>query len=276
MAATFVGRPFVRPVLAAAVATLLSACATPTESFFARAGALGFDVEVQAGTRLRHVVVASAPVADGPVHIYIDHDGLPWRRVDAVSPDPTPRHPLALELMARDTGERIYVGRPCYFGLGGDAGCGAEMWTSRRYADEVVRSLAAVIERRRRADGWPRPVVLIGVSGGGTLAWLAAHHLAAVDAVVTVVGSLDVAAWARWHGYSPLAGSRDPAREPALPPSVRQVHFVGGRDTVVPAALTRAFVARQPNARVVEVPGFDHVCCWLERWPALLAEALRP
>jgi hypothetical protein len=264
-----------RSALAAVVALVLSACATPTESFFARASALGFSVDVETGTHHRHVLLlSSASRADGPVHVYIDHDGLPWRRVDTVSADPTPRHPLALELMARDTGDRVYVGRPCYFGRSADPGCGAEMWTSRRYADEVVRSLATVIDRRRRHDGAARPVVLIGVSGGGTLAWLVAHHLPAVDAVVTVAGNLDVAGWARWHGYTPLSGSRDPALEPDLPPPIRQVHLVGGRDAVVPPALTRGFAARHPNAVVVELPAFDHVCCWRDRWPALLAEAL--
>lgn len=257
--------------LATGLAALhLVGCATPSESIVDRIQELKFSVTTVTGTKYRHLV-AQAEVADhGPIHIYVEHDGVPWARPDVVSSDPTPRHPLALELMARDKGHRVYLGRPCYFGLKDDPGCSARLWTDARYSDEVVESLAEVVNRivatRKKAD----TVVLIGYSGGGTITWLMAKHIPATTAVVTVAANLDVAAWTTLHNFTPLAGSLDPAKEAPLPQRIRQVHMVGGRDSNVPPALTRSVALRQSDTKVIEMPAFDHVCCWLERWPGLL------
>lgn len=261
-------------LLIVCAAMALVGCATPTASFVDRARSLGFAVDAVAGDPYTHVVVAAPAGGGGALHVYVDHDGLPWQRVDEVSPDPTPRRPLALELMARDQGDRIYLGRPCYFGRMHDTGCGPARWTSRRYADEIVRSMAAAVNRIAAARPGGGPVVLIGYSGGGTLAWLMAREVPSAAAVVTVAANLDVAAWTAWHRYTPLAGSRDPAAEPPLPGHIRQVHLVGLRDDNVPPWLARAVVARQPAASFVDVPGFDHVCCWVDRWPGLMQAAL--
>ena len=263
-----------RKVAPGVVVLHLLGCATPSESIVDRIQELKLSHTTVSGTKYRHLV-AQAEVADhGPMHIYVEHDGVPWARPDVVSDDPTPRYPLALEMMARDEGNRVYLGRPCYFGLNDDLGCSARLWTDARYSDEVVQSMAAVVNRivatRRKSDA----VVLIGYSGGGTIAWLMAQHIPATTAVVTVAANLDVAAWTTLHTFTPLVGSLDPAREAPLPQRIRQVHLVGGRDSNVPQALTRSVAVRQANTKVIEMPAFDHVCCWLERWPALLQKAL--
>jgi dienelactone hydrolase len=266
-------------VVAACAALQLSGCATPAESITERIRALGFSQSVVAGTPYRHLLAqAGRPNQPGPMHVYVEHDGLPWERPQRVSADPTPRNALALELMARDDGYRVYLGRPCYFGLHADPGCSPRLWTDARYSAEVVRSMAAVVNRivdgRRGSDG----VVLVGYSGGGTIAWLMAPHVPAATAVVTVAANLDVGAWTTLHHYSPLTGSLDPATEPPLPPVTRQVHLVGGQDSNVPPFIVHSVVARQPNAKVLEIGEFDHVCCWLDRWSALMrsAEMRRP
>jgi len=252
----------------------LSGCATPSDSIVDRIQELKLSHATVTGTKYRHLV-AQAEVADhGPIHIYVEHDGVPWARPDVVSNDPTPRYPLALEMMARDAGNRVYLGRPCYFGLKDDPGCSARLWTDARYSDEVVRSMAEAVNRivatRRKSDA----VVLIGYSGGGTITWLMAKHIPATTAVVTVASNLNVAAWTTLHTFTPLSGSLDPAKEAPLPQHIRQVHLVGGRDSNVPPALTRSVALRQAATKVIEMPAFDHVCCWLERWPGLLQNAL--
>ena len=113
-----------------------------------------------------------------------------------------------------------------------------------------------------------RDVVLIGYSGGGTLAWLMAARIPETTRVVTIAANLDIDEWTRIHGYSPLAGSLNPALAPALTPAIEQLHYVGGRDTNVPPSVAGSFASRHPEARVIEIAEFDHRCCWIERWPA--------
>jgi dienelactone hydrolase len=265
---------FWRAAATGLAALLLLGCATPSDAIVDRIRELKFSVSTVTGTRYRHLVARAGQADDrGAIHIYVDHDGLPWERPDVISSDPTPRYPLALEMMARDGGNRLYLGRPCYFGFGDDPGCNARLWTDARYSDEVVQSLAAVVNQIVESSG-TTAVVLIGYSGGGTIAWLMSQRVPATTAVVTVAANLDVKAWTTLHGFTPLFGSLDPGKQAPLPPSIRQVHMVGGRDSNVPPAITRSVALRQTEARVVEIPEFDHVCCWLQRWPGLMRSAV--
>jgi pimeloyl-ACP methyl ester carboxylesterase len=118
-----------------------------------------------------------------------------------------------------------------------------------------------------------RHVVLVGHSGGGTIAWLMAAHVPETSAVVTIAANLDTDDWARIHGYSALEGSLNPASQPELQLAIVQLHYVGSRDRKVPPSVVRSFARHHPEARVIEVVGFDHECCWIERWPQLLDEA---
>lgn len=227
-----------------------------------------------AGAGFRHVAYFTGlGERAGALHVYVEHDGSPWLERTLVAADPTPREPFALELMARDRGPRLLLGRPCYFETRADAGCSPLLWTYRRYAPEIVASMAAALRGFLAEHPFPR-VVLIGYSGGGTLAWLVASRIPQATAVVTIAANLDIDAWARLHAYTPLTGSLDPARQPPLPPSVHEVHFVGGRDANVPPSIVASFQARHPAARIVEIAPFDHRCCWVERWPRLLDDAM--
>lgn len=171
--------------------------------------------------------------------------------------------------MARDPGPALYLGRPCHFVHDGRSACQPLLWTHRRYAEEVVASLVhalATFHSARRFD----ELVLIGYSGGGTLAMLMAARLPQVIAVATIAANLDTAAWTRLHDYSPLLGSLDPATAAPLAASIQQTHFVGGRDDNVPPMITRGGLHREAQANVVVFPDFDHRCCWVQAWPELL------
>jgi pimeloyl-ACP methyl ester carboxylesterase len=266
----------------ATIAALSTACATaPAAEFDREAAQLGFSATSVAGASHPLRVYASnrgsaadtvpagaAPRSNRPLHIYLDGDGRPFVRRDRVARDPTPQDPLTLRLLAADPGPALYLGRPCYHGL--ESRCDAQLWTNARYGEVVLASMAAAITAIAAARA-PAGVVLIGYSGGGTLAVLLAARLPAVNAVVTVAANLDVAAWTRLHGYSPLTDSLDPARmtEGRVVP---QWHLTGSLDRNVPPALNAGLAARLPCAEFKVIEGFDHHCCWAETWPARLAE----
>jgi pimeloyl-ACP methyl ester carboxylesterase len=119
-------------------------------------------------------------------------------------------------------------------------------------------------------------VTLIGYSGGGTLAMLIAGQAKHVHTVVTLAANLDVASWARYHHYSALRGSLDPAQLPPLRASVRQIHLLGAKDRNVPPALAEPVISRQPNAKWEVISGADHACCWTKIWPAVLRQLPTP
>jgi pimeloyl-ACP methyl ester carboxylesterase len=166
----------------------------------------------------------------------------------------------------------LYLGRPCYFALQRQAVCSPALWTSRRYSSEVVAALVAAASRYAAAQRFRR-VLLIGYSGGGTLAALMARTMPDVAGLVTIAGNLDPQAWARWHGYLPLTGSLDPALAPP-PPRLPQWHLVGGSDANVPRLVVGRYFARAPSARVWRYPGFGHVCCWVRVWPSAIESIL--
>lgn len=263
-----------RRLVVSAVALLACACATPSQDFAREAHALGFASAIIEGDPFRHAVwFAQVDEPADALHVYIEHDGTPWIDVTRVSDDPTPRTPFALELMAHDRGPRLFLGRPCYFDTRNDAACSASSWTHRRYAPEVVHSMASAL-RAFLAQHPYRHVVLIGYSGGGTLAWLLASQVPQTRAVVTIAANLDTDAWTTLHRYSAMTGSLNPALQPPLPSTIVDIAYVGGRDDNVPPSIARSFAGRHPNAKIVDVAQFDHTCCWIERWPELLESAI--
>ena len=128
--------------------------------------------------------------------------------------------------------------------------------------------------RRLMAQGRYERIAWFGHSGGGALAVFLAARFRATAAVVTIAGNLDTDAWADHHGYERLAGSLNPARQPALPRHILQLHYAGGGDKVVPPHVTQRGV-NGDRAKLILVEDFDHVCCWEEAWPEILTEVTR-
>jgi len=241
-------------------------CRSASERFLDQAARRSLHADVVAGSGFQHLVLSRDRTAGRTLHVYLDGDGVPWLGgYPAV--DPTPRDPHVLDLLALDPAPAVYLARPCYHGLGGEASCSSTLWTSSRYSEEVVTSLVAAARRVLAARGAER-IVWLGYSGGGVLAVLLAARVPETIAVVTVAANLDVDAWADSQRASRLVGSLNPARQPPLSARVYQRHYAGGRDRSVP-----------PEARagveVVVVPDYDHRCCWMSLWPAVLADLER-
>lgn len=247
--------------------TLLASCATPQQRLDRLAEEFGFQRLVIDGAGFQHIAYRNRVPIDTVLHVYLDGDGSPWRRRNRIAADPTPRQPLVLRLMARDPQPGLYLGRPCYHGLHRASGCSPLLWTAARYSQAVVDSLVSVLKNQLRHQP-DIELVLIGYSGGGTLAMLMAEQLPRTRLVVTIAANLDTEAWTRQHGYSPLVGSLDPATRPPLP--TPQLHLLGDRDDNVPPALMEPVIQRQPCAQAERISGFDHRCCWLDIWPETL------
>lgn len=248
----------------------LTGCAAPAARVDRLAKQQGLEAQWIEGDGFQHRIYRKrGQAAAGPLHIYIEHDGLPWRTETDVSSDPTPRDPLMLRLMAQDPASSIYLGRPCYFGTATAPGCTPDLWTHARYSEAVVNSMGAAL---RRALEPGQTVVFLGYSGGGALAMLLAERTPHTQAVVTLAGNLDIDAWARHHAYTPLRDSLNPATRPPLDPHIIQRHYLGAADQNVPPAVVKRFTDARRAGEVFEVPQFDHRCCWADIWPAILNE----
>lgn len=212
--------------------------------------------------------------AGAPLSVYIEGDGFAWVRRDRLSDDPTPLNPVALKMASRDPAPNIlYIARPCQY-VGGVNGrnCHPAYWSTARYSEEVVAALGEVVDRYRQRAGAPT-LRLYGYSGGGTLALLLAARRQDVEAVTSVAAILDVREWTRRQGVTPLAHSLNPADFAGRLADVRQVHYAGAKDEVVPVAVSESYLQRFPPSRrpsLVVLPGQEHDCCWADIWPSLL------
>ena len=252
-----------------AILALLNACSSPVIYFDRAAESLGLQRDVVKGTEFDHVLYWQNGDVNRTLHVYLDGDGTPIRD-DYPAQDPTPREPLMLHLLALDPGPAVYVGRPCYHGLAQAHDCENGLWTNARYSERVVSSLAAVVQAIMIARGY-EGVSFFGYSGGGTLAALIAERQPRTKSLVTIAANLDIDAWADHHEQPRLAGSLNPAVRPPLPNHVRQRHYVGRHDRIVPATLLAAAL-RERNTKPIIIDGYDHVCCWADRWQSILSE----
>ncbi len=264
------------------VATGLSGCShailteEPRAAAAGLASAHGFSrADYDAGPfRLRGYRRFDRPGAD-TLTVYIESDGRAWLDRWTLSADPTPSHPDILALAVADPSpNRLYLARPCqYLDKAALAACTPSYWSSARFAPEVIAGYEAAIDRAK-SDAGAAHVNLFGFSGGGAVAALVAARRNDVALLVSIAGTLDTVRWTHDAGISPLSRSLNPADEATRLQSIRQVIFVGDDDEVMPPSVAQSYLARMTDpsrARLVRVPGFGHNCCWVRRWPDLLA-----
>ena len=249
----------------------LGGCAAPGVAEIAVRG--GMTITEADGTAYRHLVVRRLGTPPRTtLHVYIEGDGIPWAG-NYPSADPTPVNALALRLAAQDPHDVAYIGRPCYFGRSETPPCHPKDWTSHRYGEPIVASMAAAIESVREPHH--TTVVLIGHSGGGVLAALLESRVNGVVGVISIGANLDIDAWTDFHGYDRLVGSLNPIAQ-KRPPGIPHTQLVGARDRNVPEAITREYERRMSDVDRIVYGDFDHVCCWERVWPEILAAHVPP
>lgn len=268
-----IGPNIARLVAALLLALSLSTGLTGCVSWQKQVSQFALENRVVQGADFRHRVLTNttgqlARQRGEPVrwHVYIEGDGQPVKFGGRPSPDPTPRSPLLLPVMAQDPQPALYLGRPCYFDTV-DPACHWARWTLERYGEATVASLATALQQQ---IGSHDELVLIGHSGGGTLAVLLAPRLTQARAVVTLAGNLDLGNWIKANDYSPLPACLDPQLQPPLPAQIRQWHIAGARDTVIKTEWIQAFAARQPQAEVIVLKEADHHSPWADWLPGWL------
>ena len=246
-----------------------SGCTSPSLHMDERAADLGFQRTVVQGDGYEHVAYTKQgrSKASSVLHVYLGGDGTPWLRKRVAAIDPTPRTPLMLELMSLDPAPSLYLGRPCYHGLNKSKACSPDLWTDRRYSEAVVASMSAALDHL--SVDYQR-LVLLGYSGGGTLAMLLAERQPKTGTIITVAANLDTARWVELHGQQPLSGSLNPAARASLPLRIRQLHIAGENDDNVPPLLVHEAISRQQGAEFKVFPKQDHRCCWGAVWPQIL------
>jgi predicted alpha/beta hydrolase family esterase len=255
--------------LAVLCAALVSGCVSPAARIDSIARRATLEREIILGAEFPHLIYTRRRASRGSWTIYLESDGLPWMNGRIPAIDPTARNPLALQLMLQVESPSLYVGRPCYHEIRHEQ-CSWQLWTQARYSEAVVSSMTAAIEHKLQTLNVER-VTLVGYSGGGALAVLIAERLPSVERVITIAANLDTDAWTAHHGYLPLTESLNPANS-SHAHTFEEVHLQGDNDKVVPRETTRSYFERFPNAQRITIEGFDHVCCWQERWTQLLSQ----
>jgi len=213
-------------------------------------------------------------VITNKIVIYIEGDGHAWERKNSLSDNPTPRKPIALELAVIDPGPNVaYLARPCqYLNKEQLKKCSTKYWSSHRYAREVVDAMSEAITKIK-TQSKATNIELIGYSGGGVIAMLVAASRNDVSKITTIAANIDHEAWSDWHGVSKLSGSLTPLSYLTELEGIRQQHFWGGQDKVVPEKTQLSFIARSEKNTLFSykiIPDFSHDCCWVEHWQDIL------
>ena len=115
-------------------------------------------------------------------------------------------------------------------------------------------------------------IVLVGHSGGGTIATLLACEQATSylksTTLITLSANLDTDKWTDHHGWSRMAGSLNPSRFLKECPRLNQYHYVGREDINVPYTLNSNFFKQQSVTPIIYEDA-NH-SNWLNFWPEII------
>lgn len=214
------------------------------------------------------------PIPATTLTIYIEGDGLAWLSTDTPSTNPTPINPIGLKLAIHDKTHHpvVYLARACQYISGKNwETCRMADWTNARFSPAIIHATQQAIDAlklRYRA----KKIRLVGYSGGGAIATLVAANRTDVIRLITIAGPLDTDAWTRQKNLTPLRGSLNPADAWTSLTTVKQTHWVGGNDTVIPKEVAFAYANRFPSGKkptIKVVPTYSHACCWATHMNAL-------
>jgi hypothetical protein len=181
------------------------------------------------------------------IHIYIEGDGNAFDAYGQPNGDPTPNGTFVRDLATRDSFENVvYMARPCQF-IKTDS-CNESDWTTGRFSQKIIDAESGAIKR----IAGNKKITLIGYSGGAMVSGLVIEQnpKLKIEKWITVAGVLDHKKWTQYFGDADLSESLNMETLP----KVQQIHFVGGRDEIVPYELAKTWANESdikliPNAK---------------------------
>jgi len=202
--------------------------------------------------------------------VYIEGDGMAWISRDQLSNNPTPVHPVALELASLDRGVNLlYIARPCqYLWPQSMRNCSSDYWNDKRGSEEVISAINQVISIIKAREEF-LSIKLIGYSGGGGIAAIITDRRDDVQKLVTIAGNLNYDLFTKIHKLTPMSGSIDPITIAKRITSTPQIHYVGGKDKIIPEEITRSF-----SDKIVVVKEVTHAS-WSEKWREVVSEVFQ-
>jgi len=169
------------------------------------------------------------------VHIYIEGDGHAFDAYGQPSDDPTPNGTFMRQMAMEDKADNVvYIARPCQFIM--DKNCTESDWTNARFSQKVIDSMSSVVKE----IGHNKKISLIGYSGGALVSGLIINQNPKLNFEnwITIAGVLNHEEWTKYFNDVPLDKSLNLTKLP----NVKQKHFVGGRDKIVPYELSKKWV----------------------------------
>jgi len=217
-----------------------------------------------------------------PLVIYIEGDGSGWINKNRIAPDPTPQEPFMLSVATQDTTfDSVYIARPCQYVLKEQKGfnCQYALWTDGRFNDVVITDINEAIDWALRQKGH-RNVILVGGSGGATVALLVAARRNDVIGIVSLAGLLNHGNWTRYHRITPLGQSLDTTAIYSKIAAIPQIHIMGQEDEIIPNKLSLLEIRkmRKTGGNKISyrrIPDLDHDCCWGRYWKKTHREIIR-
>ncbi len=251
----------------------------PTQRIVTQSAQAGFSLaRYQTSTFMLTTYEHLLPEPASTVHVYIEGDGHSWKTRYVISHNPTPHQPLALTLAMQDSHPHvIYLARACqYTPLDLDQQCHPKYWSSHRYAPEVIQAAHEALDQIKLKTKSTN-FVLIGFSGGASIAALVASQRTDVVGLITVAGDLDNDALNRFHHTTPLTGSLNPIKVAHLLKDLPQQHWSGSKDRIVPPWVASQFAQKVNHPACVKthtLKGVEHHKGWEKQWPELLKQPL--
>ncbi|MGI0549926.1 alpha/beta hydrolase [Pseudomonas aeruginosa] len=258
---------FLRVLPALLLSALLAGCQSPREALQQLADEHGRQLDILPGQSFPLAMLPPlSAIKATRLRVYLEGDGHAWATTTQPSLDPSPHNLLVARLAVDDPTPNAYLARPCQFVMA--PACEPDLWTDRRFSQEVVTRLSQALEQMKQRYG-NREFELVGYSGGAALALLLAAQREDVTQVQTLAGNLSPRLWAQMKELSPLSGSLDPLDYRDQLAAIPQRHLVGDADDGVPPSLATTYLARlRPYAcsEVAISPATDHQQGWEAAW----------
>ena len=207
------------------------------------------------------------------IKVYIEGDGLAWLNSYTVSENPTPINPIGLKLFLEDNSNcKVYLSRPCQYLS--KRNCSYKYWTNKRFSYVTINAYKTVLSKLKKRV-YNKKFILIGFSGGGTIAALLAAQRNDIKTLITIAGNLNPKYWCEYHKISYLNGSLNPVFYSDKLEKIEQFHFVGGKDKIIPKVVSQSYLKNFYNKKhihLIEVSNATHTKGWQKSWKEFLSK----